>query len=54
MGLFSYVYYSTTIREHHVTVGSVLQAIVSGLTIEEQLQVYHDLKRFLEARGVMP
>jgi phosphatidate cytidylyltransferase len=54
MGLFSYVYYSTTIREHHVTVGSILQAIVSGLTIEEQLQLFGDLKRFLEARGVMP
>lgn len=54
MGMFSYVYYSTTIREHHVTVGSILQAIVSGLTIEEQLQLYGDLKRFLEARGIIP
>lgn len=53
MGMFSYVYFSTTIREHHVTIGSILQAAVSGLSIEEQLQLYTDLKRYLEARGVM-
>ena len=39
MGVFTYVYYSSLIREHHVTVGSVLQTIVSGLTTEEQLEL---------------
>ena len=52
MGVFTYVYYSSLIREHHVTVGSVLQTIVSGLTIDEQLELISDLKRYLEGQGL--
>ncbi|TFK54479.1 phosphatidate cytidylyltransferase [Heliocybe sulcata] len=52
MGVFTYVYYSSLIREHHVTVGSALQMIVSGLSIDEQLELIADLKRYLEGRGV--
>jgi phosphatidate cytidylyltransferase len=47
MDMFVYVYYSSFIREHHVTVGSVLQTIVSGLTIEEQLELINGLKHYL-------
>ena len=52
MGVFTYVYYSSLIRQHHVTVGSILQLIVSGLTVEEQLELISDLKRYLEGQGV--
>jgi phosphatidate cytidylyltransferase len=52
MGVFVYVYYSSFIREHHVTVGSVLQTIVSGLTIEEQLELIDDLKHYLHGQGI--
>ena len=52
MGMFSYVYYSSLIREHHVTVGSVLQTVVSGLTLDEQVELFTDLKRYLDGRGV--
>jgi len=52
MGVFVYVYYSSFIREHHVTVGSVLQTIVSGLTIEEQLELINDLKYYLRGQGI--
>ncbi|KAI0066170.1 hypothetical protein BV25DRAFT_1821061 [Artomyces pyxidatus] len=52
MGVFTYVYYSSLIREHHVTVGSVLQTIVSGLTIDEQLELIGDLTRYLERQGI--
>lgn len=52
MGVYTYVYYSSIIREHHVTVGSILQMIVSGLTVDEQLAVIADLKRYLEGQGV--
>ncbi|EPQ57213.1 hypothetical protein GLOTRDRAFT_39235 [Gloeophyllum trabeum ATCC 11539] len=52
MGVFTYVYYSSLIRQHHVTVGSALQMIVSGLTVDEQLELIADLKRYLEGRGV--
>ncbi|KAK0461453.1 phosphatidate cytidylyltransferase [Armillaria novae-zelandiae] len=52
MGVFIYVYYSSLIREHHVTVGSVLQTIVSGLTVDEQLELLADMKRYLEGQSI--
>ncbi|RPD78685.1 hypothetical protein L226DRAFT_610550 [Lentinus tigrinus ALCF2SS1-7] len=52
MGVFTYVYYSSLIRENNVTVGSVLQTIASGLTINEQLELLGDLKRYIESQGV--
>lgn len=51
MGMFAYVYYSSNVRVHRVTVGSVMQAIVSGLTPAEQLRVFNDLKYYLEGLG---
>jgi len=52
MGVFTYVYYSSLIREHHVTVGSILQTIVSGLTVDEQLELIADLRHYLEGKGI--
>jgi len=52
MGVFVYVYHSSLIREHHVTVGSVLQTIVSGLTLEDQLVLVADLQRYLSGQGI--
>jgi phosphatidate cytidylyltransferase len=52
MGVFTTVYYSSLIREHHVTVGSLLETIVSGLTVDEQLQLVADLRRYLEGQGI--
>ncbi|KAH9858420.1 phosphatidate cytidylyltransferase [Lenzites betulinus] len=53
MGVFTYVYYSSIIRDNHITVGTVLQTIVSGLTLAEQLELMADLKRYLESQGVV-
>ncbi|KAK2463249.1 hypothetical protein APHAL10511_004904 [Amanita phalloides] len=53
MGVFTYVYYSSLIREHHVTVGSILQTIVSGLTLDEQLELLADLNKYLSGQGVI-
>ncbi|KAF7376181.1 Phosphatidate cytidylyltransferase [Mycena sanguinolenta] len=52
MGVFVYVYYSSLIREHNVTVGSVLQTIVSGLTIDQQLELVADLQHYLSGQGI--
>ncbi len=54
MGMFSYVYFSTTIRQHNISVGSLLQMIVSGLTLDEQLELFDDLRRYFETRGILP
>ena len=53
MGVFTYVYYSSLIRVHHVTVGSILQTIVSDLTVQEQLELISDLKRYLGKQGIV-
>ncbi|KAG1751585.1 phosphatidate cytidylyltransferase [Suillus paluster] len=52
MGVFTYVYYSSLIREHHVSVGSILQMIVSGLTVDEQLELIKDLKKYMQGQGI--
>jgi phosphatidate cytidylyltransferase len=52
MGVFTYVYYASIIRENRVTVGSVLQTVVSGLTVEEQLELIADLRRYLTGQGI--
>ncbi|TIB17584.1 hypothetical protein E3P92_01009 [Wallemia ichthyophaga] len=44
MGLFAYVYYSSLIREAHVSAGQVLQTIVSSLRADEQLELFSDFK----------
>jgi phosphatidate cytidylyltransferase len=52
MGIFSAVYYSSLIRVHHVTVGSVLQTIVNSLDNQEQLTLLSDLQRYLHGQGI--
>lgn len=52
MGVFTYVYYSSLIRVHQVTVGGILQTVVSGLTVEQQLELIRDLRSYLEGQGV--
>ncbi|OXG50153.1 phosphatidate cytidylyltransferase [Cryptococcus neoformans] len=52
MGLFSYVYYSSLIRIQNVTVGGIMQAVVTSLTQPEQIELLYDLKRFLAGQGV--
>ncbi|KAI0316247.1 cytidylyltransferase family-domain-containing protein [Amylostereum chailletii] len=52
MGVFTYVYYTSLIRENHVTVGAVLQTIVSGLSTREQIELMVDLKGYLEGQGI--
>jgi phosphatidate cytidylyltransferase len=52
MGVFTYVYYTSLIRENRVTVGSVLQTAVSGLSVQEQIQLIKDLTRYLTSQGV--
>lgn len=50
MGMFSYVYYSNVIRVDMVTVASVLQLVVNGLSRDEQLQLINDLQRFVSSK----
>lgn len=52
MGMFTWVYYSSLVKEHHVSVGQALQLIVSSLSINEQVELMNDLRKYLEGRGI--
>lgn len=52
MGIFAYVYYSSLIRIQNVTVGSIIQTVVTSLTLDEQVALMGDLKRYLAGQGV--
>jgi phosphatidate cytidylyltransferase len=52
MGMFSYVYLSSVVRVHQVTIGGVLQTIVSGLSVEDQVSLVRDLLHYLDGQGV--
>ncbi|GAA5905066.1 hypothetical protein JCM6882_002431 [Rhodosporidiobolus microsporus] len=52
MGLFSYVYYASLIRETHITPQTVLATVVTHLTTEQQLEVLGELTKLLAAKGV--
>ncbi|CAE6452785.1 unnamed protein product [Rhizoctonia solani] len=52
MGMFSYVYLSSVVRIHQVTVGGVLQTVVSGLSVEDQIALVRDLLHYLDGQGI--
>lgn len=52
MGLFAYVYYSSIIRDNHVTVGGVMQTIVSSLNQQEQAELAKALAGYLAQQGI--
>jgi phosphatidate cytidylyltransferase len=52
MGIFAYTYYSSLIRIQNVSPGSILQTVVTSLTLEEQMELLGDLKKFLTGQGV--
>ncbi|KJA19887.1 hypothetical protein HYPSUDRAFT_143109 [Hypholoma sublateritium FD-334 SS-4] len=52
MGIFTYVYYSSLIRVNNVTVGKILEIVVSGFTVDQQLELIRDLSRYLEGQGI--
>lgn len=53
MGVFTYMYYQSFVKTHHVTVGSVLQTAISNLGPEEQLELVKDLHRYLVGQGLL-
>ncbi|CAH7666646.1 phosphatidate cytidylyltransferase [Phakopsora pachyrhizi] len=52
MGLFTYFYYTSMVREQHVTIGSILEMIASSLSLNEQYELYQDLGKSLVAQGI--
>lgn len=54
MGLFSYMYYQSFIAVNkRVSVGGVLETVVTSLSPEEQLDVVRGLHTYLVGQGII-
>ena len=53
MGMFTYFYYHSFIAVYKVSVGSVIERAITGLTPEEQIEVVKGLGKYLYNQGVM-
>ncbi|KAF2860446.1 phosphatidate cytidylyltransferase [Piedraia hortae CBS 480.64] len=51
MGFFTYVYYQSFIAVHRTTVGSVIETAITGLTLEQQVEVVKGLTKHLYNQG---
>ena len=51
MGLFSFMYYHSFIAVHKTSVGGVIEAAITGLTVEQQLEVIRSLSKYLYNQG---
>lgn len=54
MGMFSHMYYTTFIKTYEaVSVSGLLQMAVDGLSPEEQLHLYEDLRSYLIGQALL-
>ena len=54
MGFFSYMYYHSFIATYApVTVGEVLETVITSLSQEQQLEVVQGLQKYLVGQGVV-
>lgn len=51
MGLFSFMYYHSFIAVHKASVGGVIETVITGLTVEQQLGVVRGLSKYLYNQG---
>lgn len=54
MGFFAFMYYSSFIATYKTSVGGVIEAAITGLTPEEQMEVVRGLSKHLVNQGVVP
>jgi phosphatidate cytidylyltransferase len=53
MGVFSYMYYQSFLRPSTLSVGAVLQTIVTGLSTSRQLELYYSLQQYLQGQEMI-
>ena len=53
MGSIAFMYYTSFIAVHHATVGGVIEAAITGLTPEEQMEVVKILSKHLVNQDVI-
>jgi len=53
MGFFAYMYYHSFIAIHKATVGDILEAAITGLTVDEQIEVVKGMSKYLYNQAVV-
>jgi phosphatidate cytidylyltransferase len=53
MGFFAFMYYSSFIATHQASVGGIIEAAITGLTPEEQMEVVKGLSKHLVNQDVI-
>ncbi|KAK2879563.1 hypothetical protein FQN49_000756 [Arthroderma sp. PD_2] len=53
MGLFAYMYYHSFIVVHKASVGGVIETAITGLTVDEQIELVKGLSKYLYNQGVV-
>ena len=53
MGFFSFMYYQSFVAVYKASVGGVIEMAITGLTVEEQMEVVKGLTKHLVNRGVI-
>lgn len=53
MGFFAYLYYESFVSQHNLSMGSVLQMAILGLSIQDQKQLVVSLVTYLNHKGVV-
>ncbi|KAK9772269.1 putative Cytidylyltransferase [Seiridium cardinale] len=51
MGCFTYMYFHTFIAENKLSYGHVMELAITGLTVEEQIELMKGMSRYLENQG---
>ncbi|KAI0892050.1 phosphatidate cytidylyltransferase [Annulohypoxylon nitens] len=51
MGFFAFIYYQTFIAQHKVNFGSIMELAITGLTLEEQVDLVKGMSKYLENQG---
>jgi phosphatidate cytidylyltransferase len=54
MGTLAFMYYQGFISVHKASVGGVIEAAITGLTLEEQMDVILRLSKHLVNQGALP
>ncbi|CAG8463314.1 11682_t:CDS:2 [Ambispora gerdemannii] len=58
MGMFSFMYYQSFIKTYahkciSISTGSILELVVNDLQSSSQLELYHNLKQYLDGQGLL-
>lgn len=54
MGFFAYMYYHSFIAVYKVSLGGVIEAAITGLTVEEQIELVKGISKHLNNQGALP